>query len=107
MRAPEHERQALRGVIIQTATEELKAPIDRVEVEESHARCWAGSKMVVLSYYCSQTGEHDAFGKFTPYVGGGSWHAEIVRDPTLRQPTSVGNAIAKLMRKGIFGGRRP
>jgi hypothetical protein len=98
MKAPHYERMALLGVAIRTATEELNAPIDRVEVLDKHIQCWAGSKVVTLSYDYAESGALDEHGNFIVHVGSGSWEVAVVRNPTPRRPTLIGRALAKLMK---------
>ena len=99
MRAPHHERRAMLSVAIDKATEELNAPIDRVEVVAGHVRCWAGSKLVTLLYDYAQGGSHDETGNFIPHVGTGWWHVEVVPNPTSRRLTLVERALGKFMER--------
>ncbi|MDR3462327.1 MAG: hypothetical protein P4L76_08440 [Beijerinckiaceae bacterium] len=99
MRAPHHERRAMLDVAIHRATEELNAPIDRVEVVAGHVLCWAGSKMVTLLYDYAQGGSHDDSGRFIPHVGTGWWRVEVVPNSTLRRPSLIGRALAKLTKR--------
>jgi hypothetical protein len=81
MRAPVHERMALLDVAIARATDELNAPIDRIEVTGTLVNCWAGPRKVTLSYHYAQGGQMNPVGRFTPTVGSGSWRVVVVDDP--------------------------
>jgi hypothetical protein len=99
MRAPEHERMALLDVAIARATGELNAPIDRIEVTDTHVNCWAGSRKVTLSYQYAQGGQMDPVGRFAPTVGSGSWEVMVVDDPATRRRKGIGQALAKLLKR--------
>ena len=99
MKAPHYERRELLGVAIERATEELEAPIDRIEVTTGHVRCWAGSKTVTLSYDYGQGGVHDCHGVFTAHVGSGHWYVEVVSSSTPRHRGLIGSLVAKLLKK--------
>jgi hypothetical protein len=99
MKAPEYERRELLGAAIARATDELKAPIDRIEVTGGHIRCWAGSETVTLSYHYAQGGSFDSHGQFTAHVGSGEWQVEVVRDPASRRPAVIGRGLAKFLKR--------
>ena len=96
--APHYERRRLLGVAIERATEELQAPIDRIEVAARRIRCRAGSKTVTLSYDYAQGGAQDSHGNFTVNVGSGEWCVEVVRSPASHLPARIGSALAKFLK---------
>ena len=78
MKAPEHERLDLLFEVIRRASDELKAPIDRIEVVgyEKRVDCWAGSRQVSFA---------------VAYAQGGQWEFEGRDD----QPSQGGNPRRK------------
>ena len=79
MQAPEEERMMLLDVAIGRATEELHAPVDRVEVTRSRVSCWAGRRRVVMAYNYAQGGQVDPVtGRFVITAGSGSWDVVVV-----------------------------
>ena len=72
MKAPEYQRVDLLGVAITRGTDELRAPIDRIEVVERGARvnCWAGSRQVSFAVAYAQGGQYEVEGRDgAPAVG--------------------------------------
>ena len=99
MKAPKYERLELLWEAIRTATDELAAPIDRVEVLNEYIQCWARSKTVTFSYHFTQGGSLDEHGNFLPYVGSGSWSVQVVRDPIAKRPTLMQRVLAMLFKR--------
>jgi hypothetical protein len=77
VREPRYEGMALLGEAIHCATEELKAPVNRVEVTTDHVQCWAGSKTVTSSHYCS----HGGFLDEQPRGRDRRWIARVTKSP--------------------------
>ena len=109
MKAPEHERADLLHAVIRCATDELKAPIDCIEVIGGAERvdCWAGSRQVSLAVTYAQGGQWESegrdepptLGRFQPTAGSGSWNVWVVARP--QAPRGV---IARIL--AWFGDRR-
>jgi hypothetical protein len=78
LQSPENERRRLLGVAIDTATDHLRAPIDRVEVKPQYIVCWSGGRKVVMAYSYSPGGQVDADGHITVTPGSGSWDAIVI-----------------------------
>lgn len=99
MKAPEHERKALLGIAIERATDELGAPIDRVDVTDSLVTCSAGSRKVVMSYSYADGGTVDQnTGRFVPTLGSGSWQVTVLDGEAVSQPEIIGRTIAKFLK---------
>ena len=91
MKAPEYERADLLSVAIRRGTDELRAPIDRIEVVDRGARvhCWAGSRQVSFAVAYEQGGRYEVegrdgappSGRFLPMPGSGSWNVIVVAGP--------------------------
>ncbi len=97
MKAPQYERAEMLGVAIRRATDELSAPIDRIEVVGSRVNCWAGSRRVSLAYSYAQGGRMDPAGRFQPLPGSGSWDVVVV--PRANPPRNViAKALARLLK---------
>ena len=109
MKAPEHERADLLHEVIRRATDELKVPIDRIEVIRDAERvdCWAGSRQVSFAVDYAQGGQWESegrddpptLGRFQPTAGSGSWNVWVVPRPQARQ-----GVIARILAR--FGDRR-
>ena len=95
MKAPHHEREDLLCTAIHRATEELIAPIDRIEVTAKRVHCWAGSRQVSFSYAYAQGGRVDSDGRFQPSPGSGSWDLALVSEPGILRGT-FGKFLARL-----------
>jgi hypothetical protein len=91
MKAPEYERADLLSVAIRRGTDELRAPVDRIEVFDRGARvdCWAGSRQVSFAVTYEQGGRYESeghdgappSGRFLPMPGSGSWNVIVIAGP--------------------------
>lgn len=98
MMAPEGERMRILDVAIRRATEELRAPIDRVEVAKGQVSCWAGSRRVLMTYDYAQGVHVDPVtGQFTPIVGGGHWDVAVIDGPGPRRAEIIKEALFRLL----------
>jgi hypothetical protein len=100
MQAPEGERMRLLSVAILRATNELHAPIDRIEVTDKHVICWAGLRKITMTYYYAQGGNVEwPSGQFTPMPGSGSWEVVVSDGPANAWPEIIGKALLKVLRR--------
>jgi hypothetical protein len=100
MQAPENERMRLLGVAICRATQELRAPIDRIEVTDGHVTCRAGGRAIAMTYRYAQGGDVEASsGRFIPMPGSGEWEVEVGDGPIARRRWSLAAALRGMLRK--------
>jgi hypothetical protein len=86
MRAPKYERMRMLDAAIGRASDELDAPIDRLEVAGGHVTCWSGTRSVIMAYgYAQGGGEDPVTGAFIPYPGSGDWYVTVVQAPPPRR----------------------
>jgi len=85
MKAPKYERRELLSKAIALATEELDAPIDRLEVRAREIQCWSGGTSVAMAYDYSQGVTIDrSTGRIQTLPGSGCWEVTLIRKAATR-----------------------